>query len=50
MVQYRDGKPNRRKKIQRGGVSDNNVKGVAERGSDLSDTSMCIKIMDLAVC
>lgn len=29
MVQYRDDKPNRKRKIQRGGVSDDNVKGVA---------------------
>ena len=29
MVQYRDDKPNRKRKIQRGGVSDDSVKGVA---------------------
>ena len=29
MVQYRDDKPNRKRKIKRGGVSDDSVKGVA---------------------
>lgn len=29
MVQYRDDKPNRKRKIRRGGTSDDNVKGVA---------------------